>query len=85
MRKGTKIQSQHFPVTLEPVCQLINNEERTPRISMTMTLIVNTRISAKMESIYIRNEPSRVKNSREGRCVTRMFRGPILVDRMIGG
>ena len=26
-----------------------------------------------------------VKNSREGRCVTRMFRGPILVDRMMGG
>ena len=24
-----------------------------------------------------------VKNSREGRCVTRMFRGPILVDRMM--
>ena len=26
-----------------------------------------------------------VQNSREGRCVTRMFRGPILVDRMMGG
>ena len=25
-----------------------------------------------------------VKNSRDGRCVTRMFRGPILVDRMMG-
>ena len=26
-----------------------------------------------------------VKNSREGRYVTRMFRGPILVDWMMGG
>ena len=26
-----------------------------------------------------------LKNSREGRCVTRMFLGPVLVDRMMGG
>ena len=26
-----------------------------------------------------------LKNSREGRCVTRMFWGPFLVDRMMGG
>ena len=28
-------------------------------------------------------EGKQVKNSREGRCVTRMFRGPILVDRLV--
>ena len=33
-----------------------------------------------LESLYLKQ----VKNSREGRCVTRMFRGPILVDRMMG-
>ena len=34
--------------------------------------------------IYI-DISKQLKNSREGRCVTRMFWGPFLVDRMMGG
>ena len=30
-------------------------------------------------------DTKQLKNSREGRCVTRMFWGPFLVDRMMGG
>ena len=30
-------------------------------------------------------ELKQLKNSREGRCVTKMFWGPFLVDRMMGG
>ena len=32
----------------------------------------------------VKSSPKQLKNSREGRCVTRMFRGPILVDMMMG-
>ena len=31
------------------------------------------------------HKPKQLKNSREGRRVTRMFWGPFLVDRMMGG
>ena len=41
---------------------------------VVMTLVFNQLLTTKQ-----------LKNSREGRCVTRMFWGPFLVDRMMGG
>ena len=38
-----------------------------------------------IQGILMYDYSKQLKNSREGRCVPRMFWGPFLVDRMMGG
>ena len=48
-------------------------------------MLINDVVSVKTKLDNDLNITKQLKNSREGRCVTRMFWGPFLVDRMMGG
>ena len=57
---------------------------------VTVPVLVEVIIEATSVEVFVEDVEELVmnkqlKNSREGRCVPRMFWGPFLVDRMMGG